>query len=247
MLRLISRSVLVLMTWLLCQGAPCDAAPIVPGLTTFYGRAIQDVRVLGGTPINPGSEFVIDDLFGDGYIIIDRQAQVGNSISFTGVDSVFSGFRPELGFYTFGAAGSVGVGSFHGTIDNIIQDPSDPGFAAGNPSSLISGDITFDVPSFYFQLAGGAVTLETGAEFTFTAMLDGIPPRTATLLEGRIPVDEIPVYLGTQLVGYSSDRRIELRAVPEPSSMVLLGIGGLALVGYQLRRRKVNVKSIRDR
>ena len=138
MLRLISRCVMVLMTWLLCQGALCDAAPIVPGLTTFYGRAIQDVRVLGGTPINPGPEFVIDDLFGDGYIIIDRQAQVGNSISF-------------------------------------------------------------------------------------------------------------PVYLGTQLVGYSSDRRIELRAVPEPSSMVLLGIGGLALVGYQLRRRKVNVKSIRDR
>ncbi len=216
-----------------------EAALIVAGNTTFVGRAIQDVRVLGGTRINPGPEFIMDDLYGDGYFTIARDLQSGSSITFVGVDSVFAGSRPEIGPFTFGAAGAVGVGSFLGTIDNVIQNPADPGFPNGSASSFQSGDLTLQVPSFYFRLANGVI-LETGASFTFLAAIDGLPNRTPTLLEGRTVVDEIPVFFGNELVGYSSDRRIELAAVPEPSTLLIVGLGMVGLAVCDWRRKRTN-------
>jgi hypothetical protein len=231
---------LLIVTALVFVSSSAIAAPISMGPTTFRGRAIQDVRILGNTPINPGPEFIIDDLYGDGYITIGRDTQSGDTIAFTDIDSVFVGTRPELGDFTFGAAGSVGVGSFLGAITNVVQDPSDPGFAAGDPSSLVSGDLEIDFPTFYFRFSNGLI-LETGAKITFTASLDGIPPRTPTLLEGRNVINEIPVYMGDPndvanriLVGFSSDRRVEM--IPEPSSMLLAAFALLG-IGYHRRRR----------
>ena len=218
------------------------ADPIGPGLTTFEGRAIQDITVLGGTVLNGGPTFTIAGLYGDGYFTIDRSKQVGSSIQFTGTDSVFTGSLAQLGgTFTFGAAGAVGVGSYYGSIDNIVQNPNDPGYASGDVSSFVSRDLTTQVPLFYFKLANGAI-LETGAAFTFTATLDGLPNRTPTFEQGTMPVDSVPVYLGDPsnniLVGYSSNRHIDLRAVPEPASLALLGVRDLAGLMMRSRRRR---------
>src|SRR6186997_2831458 len=62
--------------------SPAGADPIVAGATALPGRAIQDVTLLANTPFNPtGSDIVIDDLFGDGTIFINRDTQVGSTIA----------------------------------------------------------------------------------------------------------------------------------------------------------------------
>jgi hypothetical protein len=241
MVRYAFRMGLPLLVIMAGMASPARAGGIVAGDTTFLGLAVQDVTVLAGTVFNPGAGFTLPGLSGEGYFTIDRQAQAGSTIAFTGVDSVFAGSYAGLGSYTFGAAGAVGVGSFYGTIDNVVQNVNDPGYASGNPSSFQSGDLTVQVPSFYFKLAGGTL-LETGANFTFTATIDGLPPRTPTVLDGTMPVDSVPIYLGDPsngiLVGYSSDRHIYLQGVPEPSSFVLLGAGAIGLGACIRKRRK---------
>jgi hypothetical protein len=64
------------------------AEPIVAGDTTFFGRAIQDVTIYGGTVFNPGAEYTLAGLSGDGYFTIHRAAQAGHSIAFLGGDAL---------------------------------------------------------------------------------------------------------------------------------------------------------------
>lgn len=212
------------------------AAPIVAGDTTFFGEAIQDVTIYGGTVFNPGAQFTLYGLSGDGYFTIDRQAESGNSIAFSGVSAFYAGSYPGLGSYTFGSGGTVGLGSFSGTIDNVTQNPNDPGYASGEASSFASGDYTANIASFYFQLANGTI-LETGS-CTLTATLDGLPPRSPTVLQ-QSPIDDNPIYLGDPangiLVGFTTNATINLEGVPEPSSLVLLAAG---IVGMGIRHRK---------
>jgi hypothetical protein len=141
--------------------------------------------------------------------------------------------------YTFGTGGDVGIGSFHGSIDNITQNPSDPGFASGDPSSFASGDYTAHITRFYFKLADGTI-LETGGDYILTAALDGLPPRTTTVLQGS-STDENPIYLGDPsngiLIGYTTNGSIIVAPAPEPSGLVILGIGALVLLGCDRCRR----------
>jgi hypothetical protein len=215
------------------------AEPIVAGDTTFVGRAIQDVTIYGGTTFNSGAEFTLYGLSGDGYFTIHRSAESGGSIAFVGGDALFSGTNPYIGSYTFGTGGSVGIGNFHGSLDNVTQDPGDPGFASGDPSSFASGDYTAHITRFYFRLADGTI-LETGGDYALTATLDGLPPRTTTILQGSA-TDQNPIYLGDPsdgiLIGYTTNGSIVVAAVPEPSGLVLLA-AGVGALGLRLHRRK---------
>ncbi|WP_165228572.1 PEP-CTERM sorting domain-containing protein [Aquisphaera insulae] len=215
------------------------AAPIVAGDTTFHGMAVQDVTILGGTAFNQGPEFTLYGLSGVGYFTIHRQAQVGSTIEFTGGDSLFSGSYAGLGDYTFGTGAPLGGGSFHGMIENVMQNTNDPGFASGDPSSFASGDYTAYLDRFFFKLADGTI-LETGGVYALTATLDGLPPRTTTTLQGSA-TDRNPIYYGDPsnglLIGYTTNGSIIVSAVPEPSALCLGGIAA-AGVGLALIRRR---------
>lgn len=224
-----------------------SAAPIVAGTTVIPTRAIQDVTLLPNTPFNPTDDaIVIDDLFGDGLLTLDRSGQVGTTIAIPSLSGVYFGSHPLLGDYVFGTVGVLTAADFSGTIADVVQNPNDPGFGAGDPSSFVSGTATFGGDSFGFAFLSGpaaGVVLYTDAAvpFEFTAAFDGLPPTPGTVLANSGPEVLNVLFTdptGAQLVvGTSSDRRIVVTAaaVPEPASLALAGVAVVGLVGVRRR------------
>jgi hypothetical protein len=79
--------------------------------------------------------------------------------------------------------------------------------------------------------------------FAFAATFDGLPPSQSTVLVNSGP-DVLNVLFNGDVVAQSSNRRIVLSAVPEPSSIVMLGFGALGLLSWdrfrQLAKRAQN-------
>ena len=158
--------------------APYAAAdPIVEGTTYLPGTAIQDITLLPNTPFNPtDSPILFDDLFGIGSITINRDTQVGSTIPIQ---------RPRADSSTaptrcwealvFGNIPPLTGADFSGIITGVVQDPSDPGFPTGQPSSFQSGDFSFGGASFGFEFldrpGGGAETLHR-SDRPFLVLLD---------------------------------------------------------------------------
>jgi PEP-CTERM motif len=217
---------------------------IVAGQTTFSGAAIQTVELLPGTPINPsGSSIFINNVTAVGSFTIDRQAELGTTIVFTGNNSLFLGSDPLLGPFALGAGPPLGFGGFGGTITNVVQNPGDPGFATGQPSSFASGTLNLTGASFGFSLLaiGESVFTDPAVPFAFTAILDGLPPSTGTLLSNP-GADSLNILYHDDasglniVVAHSTNRRIII-GVPEPSSLVLVGLGAISLGRFGLRRK----------
>src|SRR5262249_29152166 len=170
--------------------APYAAAdPIVAGTTYLPGTAIQDITLLPNTPFNPtGSPILFDDLFGIGSITIQRDTQVGSTIPILALSGgLFYGSDPLLGSYVFGNVPPLTGADFSGVITNVVQDPSDPGFPTGQPSSFQSGDFSFGGASFGFEfLTGPAAGLklftDPAVPFAFSSTFDGLPPSAGTVL-----------------------------------------------------------------
>ena len=109
-------------------------ADAVAGTTFLHSRAIQTITLLAGTPFNPtGSDIVVEDLFGDGGITLNRDAQVGTSMDVGSATGLYYGSNALLGDYVFGGV-PLKATDFGGSITNIVQAPD---------SSLTSGDLVF--------------------------------------------------------------------------------------------------------
>ena len=207
--------------------APAQAAPIVGGTTVLPGTAIQTITLLAGTPFNPtGSDIVITGVSGNGTITINRDAQIGNTIAINSLSGgQFYGSNPFLGSYVFGNIPPLTGADFSGVITNVVQNPADPGFATGQPSSFQSGDFSFGGASFGFEFLTGpaaGITLFTdpAVPFSFVATFDGLPPSTGTVLQNSGP-NFLNVLFNGQVVAQSSDRIIVLSTpVPVPSTLV---------------------------
>ena len=213
---------------------PAKATLIVAGPTDLPGTAIQDITLLPGTPFNPsGSAILIKDVSGVGTITINRDAQVGSTINIpTLAGGMYFGSDPNLGSYVFGNIAPLTGADFNGTITNVVQNPNDPGFATGQPSSFQSGNFSFGGASFGFLFltgpaAGAKLFTDPTVPFRFSAAFNGLPPRSVTTLVNSGP-DVLNVLFNGAVVATSSNRRIVL--VPEPSSTLLLGTGALALL-----------------
>jgi hypothetical protein len=223
------------------------AAPIVAGSTDLLIEAVQDITLLPGTPLNPGSSPVlISGVTGYGVITLNRDTQVGTTITIpTLAGGLLYGSNPGLpGTYVFGNIPPLTGASFSGAITDVVQNTADPGYATGQPSSFQSGNFSFGGNSFGFEFLTGlyaGVTLFTdpSVPFSFAAPFNGLPPTPGTTLVNSGP-DFLNVLLGGVPVAMSSNRRlIVVSALPEPSGLVL---GGLAAVGagcgYAGRRRR---------
>ena len=156
---------------------------------------------------------------------------------------MFHGSNPNLGSYVFGNIAPLTGADFSGVITNVVQDPTDPGFATGQPSSFQSGDFSFGGASFGFKFLSGpaaGITLFTdpSVPFSFSSTFDGLPPSPGTVLKNSGP-DVLDVLFNGQVVATSSNRRIiMLSSVPEPSGLVLGSIAAIGVLGGLARGRR---------
>ena len=143
------------------------AEPIVAGVTNFSIAAIQDVELLPGTPFNPSnSAITITDLTAIGSFSINRAAQVGSTINYSGIDAYFTAASSPIGPFELGAGPTIGIGGFSGSIANVVQNPLDPGFSTGQPSSFASGDFLADVSQFGLRVGGQLLFTKDAVTFT---------------------------------------------------------------------------------
>jgi len=238
---------LVLLFLAVVAGRPAKAELIVAGATILHSKAIQDITLLPGTPFNPtASPIVIDDLFGIGPLTIFRDAQVGSTITFSQLDGRFFGSHPALGDYVFGRVPPLTPATYSGVIINVVQDPTDPGFATGQPSSFKSGDITWGGDSFGFEFltgpaAGIRLYTDPNVPFSFSSTYDGLPPSAGTVNANSGP-DFLNVLFNGQVVATTSDRRVV--STPEPSGIALMVLGAVGALAY--RRPRQNAVSVSD-
>ena len=248
------RTSLVFFVLAILTQSSSHAAPIIAGTTYLPGTAIQDVVLYGNSPINPGPTIVINGLSGVGSITINRDAEdpVTKSITIPNLSGgLYYGQNANLPpgtTYVFGNIPPLTGMDFSGSITNVVQNPLDPGFATGQPSSFQSGDFAFGGNSFGFQFLSGPLMglklfTDSSTPFGFTSTFDSLPPSAGTelLSSGTDALNVLytdPTSGQTYVVGQSSDRIIVLSSVPEPSSVVLLAVGGLGVCGYGMRSRK---------
>ncbi len=179
----------VLLLVLLQPAAPAARAEsIIAGTTALPGEAIQDITLLPGTPFNPtGSSILISGVTGYATITLNRDAEDPNTNTITIgslAGGMFYGSNPNLGSYVFGNIAPLTGADFSGVITNVVQNPNDPGFATGQPSSFESGTFSFGGASFGFQFLSGPATgitlfTDPSVPFSFSATFDGLPPRRA--------------------------------------------------------------------
>ena len=255
MIRYVYRSGFAFFLLAVLAPSSAQAASIIAGPTLLYGTAIQDLTLLPGTPFNPtNSPILIAGLSGVGSITLNRDAEDGNTNTIA-IPSLAGGLffgqnsnLPPGTTYVFGNIPPLTGADFSGSITNVVQNPLDPGFATGQPSSFQSGNFSFGGNSFGFQfltgpLAGVKLFTDPSVPFSFSSTFDGLPPSPGTVLMNS-GTDALNVlYFDPQtgmniVVAQTSNRMIVLSSVPEPSSVVLLAVGGLGLCCYGLRSRR---------
>jgi len=252
MIRYLYRSSLAFVALAILASSSAQAASIVAGSTLLPGTAIQDLTLLPNTPFNPtNSPILISGLSGVGSITINRDAEDPSTNTIlipTLAGGQFFGQNANLPpgtTYVFGNISPLTGADFSGSITNVVQNPLDPGFATGQPSSFQSGNFSFGGNSFGFQfltgpLAGIKLFTDPTVPFSFSSTFDGLPPSAGTVLMNS-GTDALNVlFFDPQtgmniVVAQTSDRRIVLSSVPEPSSVVLLAVGALSVCCYGIR------------
>jgi hypothetical protein len=227
---------------LLVSVRPVNAATIVAGQFTVPVSLTQSVELFPGTPFNPGPTPLTLTAEASGFLTVTYDAQVGTMITtspFAHLTGVFPSPLPPIPYEIF--AGTPDLHPSRGVISGIVQDPTDPGFATGDPSSFVLGAF---IEEAYFKLVvPGATVYSDGA--LFTAHLTGLPYPIGTVFSSP---DRINLYLdlptspgvydfaGDLIIGQTFNR--QLTVTPEPSSALTALIGMPLLVGRWWRARK---------
>ncbi len=219
---------------------PSRAALVVSGVTQYNVRPIQDLILAPGTAFNSGpDEIVFADAEAFGMLIFDRMAQVGSEIQLVNGRFSGTGFNAALGNFTL-TTGAPNFTPMTMLLSNVVQDPSDPGFASGDPSSIMSADVFLTVFNFGVRLDDLGIDLEIRDPFSFAGTFDGLPPSEGnTIADVNFGNnDRLEVYIaGTNsLVGWSANRRL-ISAVPEPSSFAILAFAAATGVCRWKRRK----------
>lgn len=90
--------------------------------------------------------------------------------------------------------------------------------------------------------AGVKLFTDPAVPFSSSSTFDGLPPSAGTTLNNA-GTDVLNVLFNGQVVATSSDRRIVLGAIPEPSSLSMFGVAAVVLGPYAaVRCRKVKAE-----
>lgn len=218
---------------------PARAAVVTSGLSALPGQPVQDLILSPGTPFNPGqTEVRLADVTATGVTLFERATQVGNRIDMSNGRFTGTGTYQGLGNFTLKTGQPNGFTPMTAVLENVVQDANHPGFATGDPASIISANITYTVPNWGVRLDDLGIELEVRSPFSFTGTLNGLPPTVATTIadpqigSGQ---DRQAVFLaGTNtVIGFSTNRRYIFAAVPEPSAAMF----GFMLSGLLVFRR----------
>ncbi len=226
---------------LLSLAAPvATAAPIVAGSATQSYINIQQIRLFPNTPFNPGAEAVEFELVARGPLTATWEAQVGSTmqhaVPFVDFEGVFPGGIP---FHIL--AGTPDLPPTTGQFSNIVQNPADPGFAAGDPSSLVSAD--YSNTAYFKQVLPDGTTIYSDQlnPAVFTSTLAGLPYPIGQEFISTGPLDLYLQLGGTidqtndLIIGQSLSRAVTV--VPEPTAVALLSFGAVCLVAARAWRR----------
>lgn len=230
------------LAWLL-PNAAARSEPIVPGSFTVQVFKEQFVELFAGTPFNPGTEPITVRVLASGTLTVDYSGQVGDEIVTTPtahLTGVFPSPLPPIPFEIF--AGTPDLPPGRGVISGIVQDPDDPGFPVGDPSSFVSGE--FREEAYFKQVLPDGTTIysDPNQAAIFTASLTGLPYPPGTTF---VSPERVNLYLQVgpgfdptrdPVIGQSFGRT--LTVVPEPSAALSLLIGSAALAGGLRWRRR---------
>ncbi|MCA9263522.1 MAG: PEP-CTERM sorting domain-containing protein [Planctomycetales bacterium] len=218
-----------------------ESAPIRAGSATYEYTNTFTTRLFPGTPFNPGTEAVDIPVFAEGVFTQVWEAQVGNSIAdeLTNIHQVGAlPGDPPIPFEIIGGIERTpNLGPFVGTIFDIVQDSSDPGFDTGEPSSLTTASRVVSGP--FAQILADGTYLYSYDDYVFEADIAGLPFPVGSQFVGAADSEvAIRVRLGAEIdpvndpvVGLVlGGGLIEItNIVPEPSSWVLCMMAGLAV------------------
>ena len=229
---------------------------IVAGVIVVLGGAMgaKAEPIIAGDDVLHGSYgkmtiSIFDSFFPGGFVetvqlsqvgdaIIHRNAQVGATID-TEIVSLNLVGMSLLGpvIARVGAANGVVEGGSFGQITDVVQDPLDPGFATGDPSSFEFGTSFFDV-FFELDVFFGTVYNTTPHQLG-PVVITELPP----LQTEYVSPLAFPLFLDIGVLGdHSDDIQIgEASALhhttPVPGAF-LMGAIGLGMVGWMKRRKK---------
>ena len=229
--------------------AAATAAPIQPGSASYDYRNEFITRVFPGIPgFKPGDFEIISE----GVFVTEWGQQDGNQIKFEITSAVANGEFFGAPFKIFAGIDEVPLlGPFVGTYSNIVQDKNDPGFPTGEPSSLLSADVSIAGP--FSQVLADGTTLYTITPYTFEGPISGLPYPVGTqfigtevevLLQlGPTPDPSTDPVIGLALAGGVVE---VTRVIPEPSSLLCTWLCGCLFV-LAARRSRTAVKNIGGR
>jgi hypothetical protein len=162
--------------------------------------------------------------------------------------------------FSFGSAAYASIHNFDANLDGLQMTPPNASPAFGFSSATlddVSGTFTI-VTGTYQDLLGGATGVQLfdgapGVPGTFVTGLTLDTPGAATgtfsgstvLSAGQITdmlADNLYVRIGSSVYPGGEIRGQFIQAVPEPSSIVLVSVGGIAILGAAWRRRKRTVQ-----
>ncbi len=235
----------VLLVLLLASYA--QAAPIAGGEATYEYFNGFISRLFPGTPFNPGPDPVDVPVETNGVFVEVWEPQVGDTIDFEIVSVTATGNLAGVPFQILaGVEQTPELGPFLGSLTQIQQDPNDPGFATGNPSSLISARRV--AAGAFAQVFPDGTFAYGGAPYEFESTVDSLPYSVGSEFIGTIS-SEVPVFVRQgDLPDPAVDPQIGVilpggvvritRVVPEPATSVLLVAGLLAtwIAGQKSRR-----------